>query len=1087
MLFNGQDAWIEIPNNTLYNSLSNITISMWICPQRGPNGENRAGSLIGKQPSGSNTRNHTPFTSNHGGLFDFDLTYQDNALKLYFGAQFDSVGSEGHIANMASLDYDQWQHIAITVNKEQNRVKFYVNGELVDDIVYSVYINIGHILSQVTNEPIRIGKRKDADFNPSMYFKGCMDDIKIYDRVLVADEIASLADHTTPNPGTGLLLWNRLGSTNEVNNSEIGPNGTLNAGRFVDGPFGKAIELNMQEQLGVTFPPQMVPSPDGCIEFWAKLGGFSGTIRQPGGIWPGLISARNQEGIDVFTLFYCSNDGSANGGICARVPGLGNSGTGRFGSWTYESALKTNAVNDWHHYAIVWASVGVPGVDNGQRKAAVYVNGKLNSGYWGGGTGSQLVIPTNGLFGLLSHQGTPAGSVAYDNIKIWNYSKTNFTDRFTENAGDLRRFLSIVEARGEAIPCNGEQMYAYGDTVNASVPETVTDGGVRYICTGATVDGNQFTLEGTTNVTMTLTNNAVLTWQWQTEYLLQVTTNGNGSVNAASGWHVAGNNLQLTPAPAVGWTFEEWAGETNGCVMEGSVLNVAMTQPRTISASFALATALLTFNPQGGAVTPSTKSITFDNAYGDLPMAERLDYLFKGWWTGVNGLGTQILASSVVVTAGDHTLYANWEKIPLLCKPGDEPLLTTQGFYEGFLYDEGDFDNTPTMEVRGTVSLSVFGRADKLNVSAKALVQDRSLVFKNPSWSAEKRKDVSRVMLYAAGGEILDLSVGQTRFWGTLSGGSLGDKMLAVDGMRNRFADLQDAGAQALLNTFRGYYTLALPAYGALSLGEAEAAPEGTGYLTITVGNQGHVNIGGVLADGTKFSKSSTLILFDGCGPEACVPLFVPLYSKKGWVSGLLWFDPVKRTIVTDRDLSWFLRWEKPGTGTDGFSELLEACGGLYSTLEALSSHYRFSAGSNAVPFFHNGIPAHVQPVFPSDISVAPDGRRLVITKGVAPRLADGAYDYSASENSSMATLSFREATGVFTGNFKVYYDYTAQERLYHKAVTVQYSGVLVTRRSEVFDDLPMGLGFYLVPDNNPALAAQSLKRSYPIELDFAP
>jgi hypothetical protein len=52
--------------------------------------------------------------------------------------------------------------------------------------------------------------------------------------------------------------------------------------------------------------------------------------------------------------------------------------------------------------------------------------------------------------------------------------------------------------------------------------------------------------------------------------------------------------------------------------------------------------------------------------------------------------------------------------------------------------------------------------------------------------------------------------------------------------------------------------------------------------------------------------------------------------------------------------------------------------------------------------------------------------------------------------------------------------------------VNVPYSGVLVPRRSEVFDELPAGMGFYLVPDKNPALAPQSLKRSYPIELEAA-
>jgi hypothetical protein len=898
---------------------------------------------------------------------------------------------------------------------------------------------------------------------------------------LVSAECYGLEDGGSIQHGSGLILWNRLGSTNEVNNSEIGPSGTLNAGRFVDGPFGKGIELNMQEQMGVTFPPQIVPAPDGCIEFWAKLSGFPEAIRQPGGAWPILVGTS----VLNFGIAFCSNNGAASGGIVQGVPGLGTSGTGLYGYWTYASALKTNTVSDWHHYALVWSGAGIPGVDNGQRRVISYIDGRMNTGHWIGTTGTQFTGLTNVIFGLLAHQGVPTGSVAYDNIKIWNFAKTNFSDRLDEDAGDHRRFLSIVEARGEAVPGNGVQMYTYGASVNASVPETVTDGGVRYICTGATVDGNQFTLDGPATVAMMLTNNATLTWQWRTEYLLQVTTNGNGSVNDATGWHVAGNNLQLTPVPAVGWTFDDWAGETDGCVMEGSVLNVAMTQPRTISASFALATALLTFNPQGGAVTPSTKSVTFDNTYGELPMAERADYLFKGWWTGVNGQGTQILPSSVIAIAGNHMLYANWEKIPLLCKPGDYTLLTKLGFYEGFLSDEGDFDGTPTLEMRGTVRLLVsVSRLHFITLSAKVSVQGRSLVFKNPPWFFIGQGGVIEVVMTAAGGEILDLSVGQTRFWGTLSGGSLGGEVLVVDGMRNRFADRQDAEAQAILNTFRGYYTLALPAYGALSLGEAEAAPEGSGYLTITVGNQGHVSIGGVLADGTKFSKSSSLILFDGCGPEACVPLFVPLYAQKGWMSGLLWFDPVKRTIVTERDLGWFLRWEKPGSGADGFSALLDACGGFYSTLDALSSYYRFSAGTNEVPYYRNGVAVNVQPSFPSGISVAADNRRLVITQGIAPRLADGAYDYAASENSSLATLSFREATGVFSGSFKLYYDYTEHERLYHRAVTVQYSGVLVPRRSEVFDDLPIGQGFYLVPDNNPALDPLRLKRSYPIELD---
>jgi hypothetical protein len=228
----------------------------------------------------------------------------------------------------------------------------------------------------------------------------------------------------------GLVLWNRLGSESDVRNSRVGPGGTLNAGRFVEGRFGKGIELNMQEQFGVSFPPEIVPGPDGCIEFWAKLLDFPAAL--PWGDRPGLFAVCNKDGGSGFMLHFNGNDGASNGGLCARVAGLCSAGTGQYGDWTYARALGTGTVADWHHYALVWATGGIAGVADGSRKAAVYVDGRLNTGYWGGGTGNTLAVPTNGRFGLLCHQGVTAGSIVYDNLKIWNYAKTDFSDRTEE-------------------------------------------------------------------------------------------------------------------------------------------------------------------------------------------------------------------------------------------------------------------------------------------------------------------------------------------------------------------------------------------------------------------------------------------------------------------------------------------------------------------------------------------------------------------------------------------------------------------------------------------------------------------------------
>jgi len=68
----------------------------------------------------------------------------------------------------------------------------------------------------------------------------------------------------------------------------------------------------------------------------------------------------------------------------------------------------------------------------------------------------------------------------------------------------------------------------------------------------------------------------------------------------------------------------------------------------------------VTFDPQGGAVTTTSKSVVYNEAYGSLPVPTRGGYTFKGWYTGKIG-GTRIIPETIVTTNTDHTLYARWE------------------------------------------------------------------------------------------------------------------------------------------------------------------------------------------------------------------------------------------------------------------------------------------------------------------------------------------------------------------------------------------------------------------------------------------
>ena len=563
----------------------------------------------------------------------------------------------------------------------------------------------------------------------------------------------------------------------------------------------------------------------------------------------------------------------------------------------------------------------------------------------------------------------------------------------------------------------------------------------------------------------------------------------------------------------VGWDFSE----TWGIQENAGYPYLLSLQPKRLA-----------FDVQGGALAYEGNFVS-GTLYGFLPTPVRSGYAFGGWWTGLDGTGEQVLPTDIVPGAdGLWTLYAKWtailppqpppptggsddnednddvedddvdddedeggneENAGYLCDPAGDAALVTVGAYDGYLYAAAAFGGGEASAVRGTLSLKVTGLAGKL--TAKAVLQGGSVSFKGTAWSAPGTDGTRHAELDAAGGERLDLFVRQNRIWGTLSGGKAGAG-LSLDGARNRFAERGDTAAAPLLEAFKGYYTVALPAAegGTLSASdEVDAAPQGAGYLTVTVGAKGSAKIAGVLADGTKVTQAGRLLLFDGCGTAACVPFFAPLYAKKGWAGGLLWIDPGTRTVETDRNIGWLIRWENPGRGgPDGFSLLLDACGGFYGTGASLASAYLFGAETEGTAYFDALGEPWDWAALPEAVPVAAAGARLSVAKGAKPKKVseegDVSYEYD-EVNPANVTLTFASRTGLFKGKFNLYCDYEdATGKVVHKAVSVPYAGVLAPVRGGAFDGLPAGLGHCLIPDSDPAVKPYRLKRSRPVWLE---
>ena len=101
----------------------------------------------------------------------------------------------------------------------------------------------------------------------------------------------------------------------------------------------------------------------------------------------------------------------------------------------------------------------------------------------------------------------------------------------------------------------------------------------------------------------------------------------------------------------VRWSYEK-DGSVNIESDCGWVDDVTWTDPApTVSR--------VTFDPQGGTVSPTSYEYTPGGEHTPFPTPHRADYLFEGWYTQPNGGGEYVNVASIV-PSGSRTLYANW-------------------------------------------------------------------------------------------------------------------------------------------------------------------------------------------------------------------------------------------------------------------------------------------------------------------------------------------------------------------------------------------------------------------------------------------
>jgi PKD repeat protein len=166
MSFNGANAWVTINDSPSLDLSKGMTLEAWVYPTATGNVWRTV--IMKEQPN--NTVYYLDSSSDRGGP----------ATGIW------AAGTEQILSRSAPLPVNQWTHLAATYDGATQRL--YVNGAQVASRAQTGAI-------QISGSPLRIG----GNSTWGEYFRGSIDEVRIYNRALSAGEIQS--DMTTPVGG----------------------------------------------------------------------------------------------------------------------------------------------------------------------------------------------------------------------------------------------------------------------------------------------------------------------------------------------------------------------------------------------------------------------------------------------------------------------------------------------------------------------------------------------------------------------------------------------------------------------------------------------------------------------------------------------------------------------------------------------------------------------------------------------------------------------------------------------------------------------------------------------------------------------
>ena len=242
---------------------------------------------------------------------------------------------------------------------------------------------------------------------------------------------------------------------------------------------------------------------------------------------------------------------------------------------------------------------------------------------------------------------------AYCTFTGWSGTYTNVTSNqtvtatyrgkdvgvvFDANGGDLTDFFRIVVYGSTygTLPTPTWSGHTFGGWYTAA------SGGTRVKSSTSVTNGSDHTLYA----------------HWTADAVtVTVTFDANGGTCSTASKSVTTQSTYGTlPTPTrTGYTFKGWFTASAGGTQVTSATTVTIGYDHVLYAQWTGDNITVTFDANGGTVSPSSKTVQRGMAYGSLPVPTRSGYLFAGWYTAASG-GTKVSGRPTA----NVTIYAHW-------------------------------------------------------------------------------------------------------------------------------------------------------------------------------------------------------------------------------------------------------------------------------------------------------------------------------------------------------------------------------------------------------------------------------------------